>query len=1008
MQLFILVFGLITYKQLTVREYPEIIEAMVSVSTQYPGANSEIVEREITQVLEEQLATIQGLSELFSTSRFGESQINLTFKTQYPMEVAVNDVRDQISAIVKRLPIDSEVPVVAKASADSQPIIWLALTSEHYDLMALTEILNQTIEDDLSLIDGVAKIRLVGDRERSMRIEINPLLLNSYGLTVQQVVDRLRSENVSMATGTLFNQWRQYTLTTEAQLTDKQAFESMIVSAVGNEIVRLSDIAKVIIAPKSDDSITRFNGKPAIAVGLIKQSDTNPLSMAEALYQVLPRLESKLPPDVQLQIAYDSTRSIAESIQAVNKTLLEAIGFVLFVVVIFLGQFRAALIPLLTIPISLLGACFLMWVMNFSINLLTLLAMVLAIGLVVDDAIVVVENYFRHKEKGEDSFTAISNSMAEISGALVAMTLTLAAVYLPLQFIQGALGRLLSEFAVVLAGAVIISGFVALTLTPLLCHLWLKNTTETHDWRITRLLESLYAWYQKTLPGLLNNTKRNLLLLGGVIACLGLLLVFIPSELIPDEDRNFAIAFSSAPPGATVNYTDHYAQQVESIIAEQPDVTRYFSVTGFGGVTENLVFIGLKDKGDRKESVQDILTQLQPKFSAIPGLMTFAFAPPSSLGGSSGRSFRGALQVNLLTTESYAELDRLANAIIQAAMAKQPKIINVQSSLKMNKPEYRIQINRDKVAQSGLTVAQIAQTMQWFFSEMIVDYYPYQSEQHAVILQLPNKYDQTLKDILNLPIATPNMGMTLLANFVTIEPTLVPTALTHMNKYRSTTISGDLGDNLTLGEALEVFEEAIQEVGEGKVFAGYSGFAELYKQTSKTFVMVFFLSLIVIYLILCMQFESFFLPLVIMCTVPLALFGAFFLIWISGSSLNLYTQVGIITLIGLITKHGILLMTLVQKGIDQGLSVRDAVWESATHRIRPILMTTAAMLLGALPLVIATGLGAESRQQIGIAISGGMLFGTMFTLLLLPTIILMSYHLRDKLTARIRQLGWKA
>lgn len=925
MQLFIVVFGLIAYQQLTVREYPEII-----------GANSDRI---------------------------------------------------------------------ATASADSQPMIWLALTSEHDDLMALTEILTQTIQDDLSLIDGVARIQLIGERERSMRIELNPLLLNSYGLTIQQVVERLKSDNVSMATGTLFNQWRQYTLTTEAQFTDQRAFESMIVSAVGNQIVRLSDIAKVTIAPKKDDTITRFNGKPAIAIGLIKQSDTNPLSMADALYRVLPTLESKLPTDVHLQIAYDSTRSIAESIHAVNTTLLEAIALVSLVLVIVLGRFRVALIPLLTIPIALLGACFLMWVMNFSINLLTLLAMVLAIGLVVDDAIVVVENYCRHKEKGEDSLAAISNSMAEISGALVAMTLTLAAVYLPLQLVEGALGRLLSEFAVVLAGAVIISGFVALTLTPLLCHLWLKNTTDTQDWRITQRLELFYGWYQNVLPRLLDNTKRNLLILGGVIVCLGLLWISIPSEFIPDEDRNFAIAFSSAPAGATVKYTDHYAEQVEAIIAKQPDVLRYLSVTGFGDVTENFVFMGLKDKSDRKASVQSIVTQLQSQLSATPGLMTVAFAPPSVLGGSSGLSLRGALQVNLLTTESDAELDRLANAIIQEVTTKQPKIINLQSSLKMNKPEYRIQINRDKVAQSGLTVVQVAQTIQGFFSEMTVDYYPYQSEQHAVILQLPNKYDQTLKDILNLPIATPNQGMTLLANFVTIEPTLVSTALTHRNKYRSTTISGDLADNLTLGEALDVFEAAIQQVGEGKVLMDYSESAALYQQTSKTFVWIFFLSLIVIYLILCMQFESFFLPLIILCTVPLALFGAFFLIWLSGGSLNLYTQMGIITLIGLITKHGILLMTLVQKGIDQGLLIKQAVWEAVAHRIRPLLMMTAAMLLGALPLVIGTGLGAESRQQIGIAISGGMLFGTLFTVLLLPTIILMSYYLRDQLVPKIRRLA---
>jgi multidrug efflux pump len=987
LSLAVMLIGLVSYTRLPVREYPKIDEPVVTVETVYRGASAEIIESQITKPLEDSLAGIEGVDVITSISRQENSQISVRFKLERNPDSAASDVRDRVSRVRNKLPTAIDEPVIAKVEADANPIIWIAFSSDKHSALEVTDVANRIVKPRLQTMPGAADVRVFGERKFAMRIWLDRDRLAAFNLTPQDVEDALRRQNVEVPAGRIESQTREFSVVARTDLTEPAQFADIIVKqaadAKGSYAVRIGDLGRVEIGAASERSTVRFNGKAAVALGVIKQATANPLELSKALRAELPKIVSELPPGMNANVAYDSSIFIDRSIDSVFTTIGEAIILVLLIIFFFLRNFRATLIPLVTIPISLIGTFALMFMLGFTINTLTLLALVLAIGLVVDDAIVVLENIYRHIEEGMPRREAAFKGAQEIGFAVVAMTITLAAVYAPVAFMTGRTGKLFVEFALTLAGAVLVSGFVALTLSPMMCSILLKHE-EKHG-KAYVLVERFLNWmtqaYRRVLTASLN--RRWIVMLAFALVALSsvFLLKALKSELAPVEDRGIILGVFLGPEGATLDYTDKYAKQLENIYGKTPDVERFFVVAGNPTVSQGISFIGLTDWKERKRSAADVVKELFPKFMGIPGVLAFPVMPPSL--GQSPRE--RPVNFVVVTSASYQELQQITSKIL-GEVAKNPGFTNVDTDLKLNKPELSVAVNRDKSSDTGVQIETVGRTLETMLGGRQVTRFKRDGEQYDVIVQVDNADRTTPSDIRDIFVRAKDGSMIPLGNLVTVDETVSPRELNHFGQRRAVTITANLTPGYTMGEALKFMEDVAGKALPPGYAIDYAGQSREFKTSSASLALTFMLALAFIYLVLAAQFESFRDPFIIMLTVPLSMTGALLALLLSGGTLNVYSQIGLVTLVGLITKHGILIVEFANQLQEQGRDIRQAVIDAAERRLRPILMTTGAMVLGAIPLALATGAGAESRQQIGWVIVGGLLLGTFFTLFVVPTV----------------------
>lgn len=979
LSLAILLIGLISYNRLPVREYPKIDEPIVTVETTYRGASADVMESQVTRPLEDSLSGIEGVDVMTSTSRAEVSSITVRFKLSRDPDGAAADVRDKVSRVRGRLPTDIDEPVISKTDADAFPIMWIALASDRHTRLETSDYAARNVRPRLQTLPGAADVRIFGERRISMRVWLDRAKLAGYRLTVQDVEDAIRRQNVEIPAGRIESRKREFSVLSQTDLQSPAEFGAIVIREVNGYAVRLRDIARVEVAPASERIISRYNGNPSVSMGLIRQSTANALDLSVAAQRQVKEINKTLPEGMKLIVSFDSAVFIQESISSVFRTILEAIVLVALVIFLFLRDWRATIIPLVTIPVSLIGAFTMMYVAGFSINTLTLLAMVLAIGLVVDDAIVVLENIYRNMEQGMNRLQAALVGAREIAFAVIAMTITLAAVYAPLAFSTGRTGRLFTEFALALAGAVLVSGFVALTLSPMMCSQMLR-----HQGKHGALYNAIEAFFNRLTNGyrraahfVLNHRPA---MIAGYVAVLGLMVFLalqMKSELAPVEDRSVIFGPVSAPEGSTVAYTAEYMQRIEEIYKQVPEGSRFFTMAGNPTPDNGFSLLILKPWSERTRSQQEIAKELGPKLFALPGIMAFPLNPPS-LGGSRGSQ----VQFVLLTQASYPELQRMVERLIDE-VRKNPKLVNVDTDLKLNQPEVRVTVNRDKASDLGVPIDTVGRTLESMLGGRVVTRFKQEGEQYDVIVQVADTDRASPSDIADIYVRSRNNEMVQLSNLLTVKEGVSPKNLNHFNKLRSATITANLAPGYSLGEALNFMSATTSRVLPN-VVTDYAGPSREFKDSAGSAYLTFALALIFIYLVLAAQFESFVDPFVIMLTVPLSMTGALAALLMTGGTLNVYSQIGLVTLVGLITKHGILIVEFANQLQEQGRSIRDAVIEAAVLRLRPILMTTGAMVLGAVPLAIATGAGAESRQQIGWVIVGGLLVGTVLTLFVVP------------------------
>ena len=993
MSLVIVLLGVIAFQRLSVREYPKIDTPVVSVRTIYRGASPQVMESQVTQPLEDSLSGIEGIRTIRSISREEVSTITIEFIPERDTDTAANDVRDRVARVRGRLPDEVDEPIVQKIEADAQAILWVAFSSDRHTPLFITDYADRYVADALKALPGVATIIVGGERKYAMRLWIDRDRLAGFGLTPLDVENALRRENIEVPSGRIESASREFTVLTETDLRTAEQFNNLIVTESRGYPVRLKDIGRAEIGAQDERNILRVNGNPAVGLGIVKQSTANTLAVAQAVKAQLPRIAAGLPEGMKSAIAFDSSVFIEASIKAVYRTMIEAMVLVTLMIFLFLRSFRSTLIPFVTIPVALIGSCFFLWLLGYTINILTLLGVVLAIGLVVDDAIVVLENIHRHIEEGMAPFKAAIDGSREIAFAVVAMTVTLAAVFMPLVFSTGNTGKLFTEFALTVAMAVLVSGFVSLTLTPMMCskllrrearHGALYNASE-------RFFVALNKGYRRTLERVLQH--RLLVIVGYVLVLAAMtgLGYKLKSELSPLEDRGFFIGVLSAPDGSTLEYTDSYARIWEDLYREIPEITTMFVSVAPGlerpnPVNSAISFLRLKPWDERVRSQTDITKAIAPKmYAAMPGVLAFPINPPSL-----GQSFRNPAVQFVIQGPSYEELDRMVDKLLVRAR-QYPGLTNLDTDLKLNKPQLAVDVDRDKVAAVGAETSAIGRTLETLLGGRQVTRFKQEGKQYDVIVRLEDQARRQPTDLTSIFVRAKDGNLVQLSNLVKLRETVAPKELNHFNRLRAAIISANVSPGYTLGEALGFLEQAAKEELGNSAQTTLDGQSREYRESGQQLLLIFVLALCFIYLVLSAQFESFISPFVIMLTVPLAMTGALGALNLldlwkgSGGTLNVYSQVGLIMLVGLITKHGILIVEFANQLRDRGLEKLEAVTEAATLRLRPILMTTGAMVLGAVPLAIASGAGAEARRPIGWVIVGGLLFGTLLTLYVIPS-----------------------
>jgi multidrug efflux pump len=992
LSLLIVLVGVVSFTRLNVREYPKIDNPVVTVETKYTGASSAVVESQVTKVLEDSLSGIEGVDVITSISRQEQSQITINFVLSRDADSAAADVRDKVSRVRQRLPQGIDEPVIAKVEADAFPVIWLSFSADTLNVLQLTDYANRIAKPMLQTAPGASDVRVYGERKYAMRIWLDPDRLAAYKLTTQDVEDALRRSNVEVPAGRIESKLREFNVSTSTDLRTPQEFNAVVIKSVNGIQVRIGDVARVEQGPQAERTATRLNGKEAITLGVIRNATANPLDLSAAVRNMIPRIKDNLPPGVEIEVANDNSVFIDRSIKAVYQTIVEAAILVALVIFVFLRTLRASIIPLVTIPVCLIGTFALMAMFGFTVNTLTMLALVLAIGLVVDDAIVVLENIYRHIEDGMSPFHAAIRGAKEVGFAVVAMTMTLAAVYAPLAFTPGRTGKLFTEFALALAGSVVVSGFVALTLTPMMCSImlkhnhnpsWFDRTMEHQLQRMSHAYGRLLKWTLS--PGVFFGrvvSRRWFVVAVMVLAGIGTwtLLKSTKSELAPIEDRGVILTVINGPDGATMDYTTRYTLALEKMAEKYTEFDRIFTVVGSPTVAQGNVFYRAKPWEERKKSTLEIAREMTPAVSGLPGVTAFPITPPSL-----GQPFRERpLNFVILTSDSYQNLAQVVRSF-QEEIAKNPGIVSVDTDLRLNKPEISMEVDRERAADMGVPVDQIARAVETMMGGRQVTRYKREGDQYDVIVQTASTGRDTPDDIERVFVRGRGDAMIPLSALVKIKEVVVPRELNHFSQRRSASISANLAPTYSLGEAITFMNATAQKVLKPGYSTDLNGTSREFVKSSGSLVIVFVLALLFIFLVLAAQFESFIDPLVIMLSVPLSMVGALLALQFSGGTLNVFSQIGLITLVGLITKHGILIVEFANQLREEGMELFAAVTQSATLRLRPILMTTGAMVLGAIPLALASGAGAESRKQIGWVIVGGMSLGTLLTIFVVPT-----------------------
>ncbi|MCA9770967.1 MAG: efflux RND transporter permease subunit [Myxococcales bacterium] len=988
--LLVVLAGVAAYPRLPVREYPDVDNPVVAVTTVYPGASPETVESTITEPLEQTLNGVDDIRSIQSISSLGRSSISVEFNAGRDIDLAVTDVTNAIQRALGDLPDDAERPIVAKTGANTRPIIWLYITSKAYSDVDLTDIADRMVKTPIQLLPGVASVIIGGERRYAMRVWLDPVKMAERHVDPSDLRRAIQANNLQIAAGEIEGTTRKFTVLADAQIDDPKLFERIVIREDDGAPVRIGDVGWVELGSESYETITRFSREPIVGIGIIRQSRANELAVSKAVREAMPAIQSTLPPGVELKTAVDNTIFVEASLKEVWKTLGMAFGLVVLVNLFFLRSTATTVITSIAIPISLIGTFAALAVLGFSVNLLTLLALVLAIGLLVDDAIVVLENIYRRQETGEPPHVAARRGSREVGFAVIATTVSLIAVLIPLSLLTGSTGRLFREFALTMAVAVAISTLTALTIVPVMCDKFLKlSPSHGAVYRmIERFLDGIGAAYDAALSWSL----RHRVVLGvGVAAMLAasLWLYFrIPSTFVPVEDRGYVLTILRAPQGSTLSYTNETLKKIEEKLASIPEIKGFFAEIGLplGGppsTASGLAIARMVHWDDRTVSQQEIVGGLFPYFLSFPGALVFTINPPS-LGQQS------LSDVELVIQNSSATLDDLARAsdAILGRMRQIPGLINADTNLRLDNPQLALAFDRERIHDLGLTIESVAAALQTLLAEVKTSEFVFRNKQYDVITALAARNREVPDQLREIQLRTPSGEMVPLDGLVRPIPTIAATQLNHYDLQRSATLTANLAPGATLGKALDQVKQiADEELGAGFSTA-WGGQSREYLEASAEVYLTFLIGIVFIYLVLAAQFESFFHPITILFSVPLAALGALATLKLSGNTINLYSQIGMILLLGLVTKNSILLVDYANQGRARGLALVEAVVLAGKTRFRPILMTSVTSILGALPLLLAAGAGAESRHPIGAVVVGGLLFSTAFTLLVIPVVYL--------------------
>lgn len=981
--LVILLFGLRAMSELQLRQFPKMENTVITITTSYPGASAELMQGFITSRIQKAVADAEGIDYLAASSTAGISTITVYVKLNTDSNVAMTDIMAKVSEVTNDLPKESNKPVIDKSTGGNLALMYLGFNSAHMNNQQMTDYLTRVIQPKLQTVGGVAAADILGGQTYAMRIWLDTEKMAALNIDSNQVVQALRDQNFQAAAGQIKGKFVLFNINAHTDLSGEGQFKNIVVAQNKDTLVRLKDIATIQLGAETYDSSVIFDGKSAVFIGIQATPTANPLTVIDNIKKMLPELENNYPPNFEGKVVYDSTEYIRNSIHEVVRSISEATLIVIIVVFLFLGSLRTVMIPVVTIPLSLIGVCSLMFAMGYSLNLLTLLAMVLAIGLVVDDAIVVVENIYRHIEEGLSPFDAAIKGAREITTPIISMTTTLAAVYAPIGFLSGLTGALFKEFAFTLAFCVIISGVIALTLSPMMCSKILNRDIgkEGLVHFIDQLFERIKHNYEYRLQLVLNHRPVTAVFAGIILTSCVLLALTTKSELAPDEDQSVVFSSLTAPAYANINYLEKFTSKLSDIAKSIPETQDFFIINGRSGPTSAIAGLILKPWQDRKRSQTQVLTEVQGKLAGIAGLNAVAFPLPSIPG--TGNSL--PIQFVLTSTADYVVLNQAMEKLIASAMGS-GLFMFVDSDLKFEQPELEITVDRDKAAVMGIKMSDIGNSLATFLGGNYINRFSEEYQSYEVIPQVPRKYRLNPEKINDIYIPSAAQSLIPLSSVVSLEVAVKPNALNQFQQLNSATLQGMMMPGKSIIQGLNFLQQEAQKILPNGMSYDYAGQSRQAIQEGYSMVFTFFFALIIIYLVLSAQFESFRDPLIVLISVPMSIAGALIPLNLGLATLNIYTGIGLVTLIGLISKHGILMVDFANKlQINEGLDIRAAIVKSAALRLRPILMTTAAMILGVVPLILATGAGAKSRFDIGLVIACGMLVGTCFTLFVVPT-----------------------
>jgi hydrophobe/amphiphile efflux-1 (HAE1) family protein len=982
LSLILLLVGLASYFSLTTRLFPKMNMAVVEVTISYPGADAELIEGFVTTPVENALAGVDGIDYFTSSSTQGVSEITIHFKLGYDINVAISDVNAKIAAARATLPPDIRDPIIRKEDPGAQATMYLSFNSHTMAAEAITDYLNRVVQPQLQTLPGVAKAEVWG-RPYAMRIWFNPQMMAAHGVTANDLKKALLTQSLQAPSGQIESSTQVFNVKTFSEFATSAQFNRLVIKNSDGHLTRISDIGRAELGTANDERSMFINGQASVMMGIYPASNANPLDISTVVNKIIPQIKQNLPKETSFSLVWDSSKFIAESIKEVKKTVIEATMCVVLVVFLFLGSWRTLLIPLVTIPLSLIGVCAVMLAMGYSLNIITFLAFVLAIGMVVDDAIVVAENTHRHMLTGKSRIDAAIIGTREIQFAIIAMTFTLAAVYAPIGFMSGLIGALFKEFAFTLSGAVIISGFIALTLSPMMCSKVMVAHAAPGSFadKVDKRSEQLMRFYRTLLTKVLHKKKWVVLALPVILGLSAIIYKVLPDELVPGEDFGAFFTPVQAPTSATLAYTEKHIKQLGPIFYRLPEVENTLAFSGMGGKNQGVIITTLKPWSERKRSPAQIIAAIMPEVMAVSGVQAFPMEDNAL------PIYSAPIELVVQTTGSYYELHKTMQEL-EAALRANPLITNARSDLKIDQLQLNVSVDRNKAGDLGVAMKDIGDTINLALGKPIVGRFGVMGRGYEVIPQLDQNFREHPHILNNLYVNTAFGGLVPLSQLITIQETLQPHSLHHFQQLRSATLSAALASGYTQGEALEYLQKLVKKIvpaGKG-LQVSYSGLSRQYFEAGNQMTIIFAFAIIFIFLVLAAQFESFRDPFIVLFSIPLSTFGALLALWLTGNTINIYSQIGLVTLVGLISKHGILMVEFANQLRRAGEELEVAIVKAATIRLRPILMTTSAIVIGALPLAFASGASAASRQQIGWVIIGGMLIGTLFTLFVVPTI----------------------